>query len=56
MSAPYQTIVDLKENLEELQALNADLLAALKHARLFVSQPTPLSAEIDALITKAEGK
>ena len=50
-------ILDAYEaHVKELKALNAELLAALKHTRLFIGQPTPLSAEIDALIAKAEGK
>lgn len=43
----------LAENYK-LLALNAGLLEALKSTRWFVSQPTPLSKEIDELIAKAE--
>jgi hypothetical protein len=42
------------EEIKQLRELNAELLSALKYTRLFLGQPTPVSAEIDELIAKAE--
>jgi hypothetical protein len=48
--------IELQARYEVLKELNAELLEWLKHARLFVAQPTASSTEIDRVIAKAEGQ